>query len=230
MLRLRSRMLAVLSALILGLGGAGGCASDTTGNGDVINITDPAVLEAFLRGWFMPASAGASDGLNRLLVAVNSGSLDGVVIVPTGPNSVQAELSVDFDGNGSRESTIFGGMNGDIGTGAVISITGIDEPDTPSLEVAASTDVVETSPVTLLFDNMQGTLSADPPGSGNAAQVAVTDGAFSLDLVSGTPSGFFDVTVSGEGNVVGLSLSFESDGAGGWRLRVTGNGVNFTVP
>ena len=51
-----------------------------------------------------------------------------------------------------------------------------------------------------------------------------------MDLLTGTPSGEIDCDISGEGELISITTSFEPDGQGSWRVRVTGEGINFTVP
>jgi hypothetical protein len=88
----------------------------------------------------------------------------------------------------------------------------------------------ETSPGTIVLDGIAGSGGADPDGSQNAADVTVTDGTVVLDAVAGVPDGFVDFNVSGEGETLGIHVSFEPDGAGGFLIRFTGNGINFTIP
>jgi len=156
--------------------------------------------------------------------------MDGVVITPLGSNNYAADVQVDLDGDGARESTIQGGTSGDILVGANIAINSIDNPNEPSLMAAASATVTQTSQTSVLFDGIGGDISADPPGSGNAASVTLLDGTVSLDLLTGNPSGTVDCVVSGEGETLSVLVTFQSDGAGGFEVRFTGPGFDFTVP
>jgi len=210
----------------------GSCKSSTTGGGGNggNSIADPAFLEAFLSQKLPNAAAGVMDGFGRLLTAIQGGGMDGVVIVPTGVDSYSAEMSIDLNGDGSRESTITGSLAGDIGTGAQIYLTDVDDPGIPSLSVGASSDAMQISAVSVLFDNMSGTLTADPPGSGNAGEAEVTEGVMTLDLVAQRPLGYIEVNLFGEDSAfLAVHLSFEVAGSG-WQLRVTGDGVDFTIP
>ena len=203
--------------------------SNGGGNGGG-NISDPATLQTLMEQVFIPVVLGVVDGFERLLVAIDGGPMDGVVITLTGPTSVTAEVSVDLDGDGSRESTIFGGASGDIMTGASISISSVSNPNVPSLVVAISATATETGPTGVVLDNITGSLAADPPGSGNAATVDLLGGAVSLDLLTGNPNGSVDCLVSGEGETIDVLSTFQSDGAGGFEVRFTGTGFDFTVP
>jgi hypothetical protein len=220
---------ATLTAAVCAAIGFWACRDGATGTDDERNITNPAVLEASMEDWFAPTVEGVIDGLTRLLAATSGGPANGVVITPTGANSFQGQVSVDLDGNGSRESTVQGHVSGDIGSGAAISITGLTQAGTPGLSLSASLTLTETSPVTVLLDNLQASLSVER-STGNLAQATATDGSLMLDVASGTPTGFVQVRVSEEGRELPLSLNFESSGAGGWRVVVTGTGVNFTLP
>jgi hypothetical protein len=203
------------------------CKDDPTEAGSG-NISDPATFEAEMRQRFFPIVLGVLDGLERVLVAIDGGPADGVVITPTA-NGVDAMVSIDFDGNGSREGSISSAFIGVIDVGAQLSVTSIETQE-PSFAAGGSMSVVQTSPGIVLLDDVGGSGSADPPGSGNAAEVAVSDGAITVDIVSGVASGFVDFVVSGEGNSLSVTAAFEPDGQGGFRVRFTGPGFDFTVP
>ena len=192
------------------------------------SISDPEVLEAKARTAFAPIIAGINDGLARLLTALNGGAADGVVITPTA-GGADAVIAVDFDGNGSREGSINGGLVGDVSTGAQVTIASVTGDDA-SLLAGGSLIATETSPGVILLDNMAGSGETDPDGSDNAADVAVTDGAVTLDAASGVPTGFVDFSVSGEGESLDITVTFSSDGIGGFIIHFTGPGVDFTIP
>jgi hypothetical protein len=212
--------------------GVAACDEDPTGNGGNGggNISDPATLQTVMEQVFLPFTIGVLDGFDRLLVAIDGGAMDGVVITPLGLNNFVADVLVDLDGDGSRESTISGGASGDIQLGANIGITSIDNPNEPTFMAVTNAIVTETGPTTVMLDGIGGTLSADPPGSGNAASVVLQGGTVSLDLLTGNPSGSVNCVVSGEGESIDVLSTFQSDGAGGWEVRFTGNGFDFTVP
>jgi hypothetical protein len=217
---------------------AAACSSSTTGSGDdggssgglPNNIVNPVVFERFLEDVGVPAAEGLIDGLNRLIAAIGGGPADGVTIIPSGGNSVSVQLAADLDGDGSRESTIFGAATGDLFTGATVSITSVAVPAIPSLTATASAGAEVMSATTVGLDNITGTTSMDEPGSQNAADAVTTAGSLEVDLVAATVSGFLDCLISGEGQQLVVRLAFEGDGAGGWPIRVTGAGVDFTVP
>jgi hypothetical protein len=203
------------------------CASESTGGGNE-SISDPAVFESEMRSNFVPMVEGLADGLERLLIASSGGPADGVVIIPNATGA-DATISVDLDGNASRESSINGSLSGDIGTGAAVTIADVATAE-PSLSGGGSLVATETAPGMVLLDNMAGSGTADPDGSMNAADVAVTDGSVALDVVAGVPDGFLDFTVTGEGNTLEIHVTFEPDGAGGYVLHFTGSGIDFTIP
>jgi len=206
---------ALPAALLFTLFGSA-CSSSPTGGGDddgngglANNIVNPVVFEAFLENVGYDAVNGMIDALKRLVTATNGGGFDGVVIVPTGGDSFRAEVSADLDGDGTRESTIFGNSSGDIGTGASISITSVTFPEIPSLMATASFVATSTSPSEVSFDGIAGTISMDEPGSQNAADVVTTGGAVVVDLDSGIPTGFSDNVISGEGQQLSVRVYCE---------------------
>lgn len=204
------------------------CSSDSSGGGGNESISDPAVFETTVRSTFLPMVEGISDGLERLLTAIGGGASDGVVVIPNG-TGFDATISVDLDGNGSRESSINGTLTGDIATGAQVTMAAISTQE-PSLVGTGSLLATETSPGMIVLDNIAGDGFADPVGPTNAADVSVTDGTIALDVAAGTPDGFVDMDVSGEGTTLGIHVSFEPDGAGGYLVHFTGSGVDFTIP
>jgi hypothetical protein len=203
-----------------------GCEDDPSGGNQ--NIANAEVFEAKAKESFVPIIDGINDGLARLLVALGGGPADGVVITPfTG--GANAQIQVDFDGNGSREGAINGGLVGDVSTGAAVtinSVTGDDETMTASGGLTAT----ETSPGVILLDNMAGSGDTDPPGSQNAAEVEITDGAVTLDIVAGVPNGFIDLEVTGEGETLSIAITFTPDGLGGFIVHFSGDGLDFTIP
>ena len=203
------------------------CSSESTG-GDNQSISDPAVFEAKMRSDFLPMVAGIADGLERLLIAADGGAADGVVIIPNATGA-DATISVDLDGNGSREGSINGSISGDIQTGAPVTIAAISGQE-PTLTGSGTLTATETAPGVILLDNLAGAGFGDPDGSQNAADVTVTDGAVSLDVAAGTPDGFVDFDVTGEGKTLDVHVSFEPNGAGGFLIHFTGNGFDFTIP
>ena len=204
------------------------CGSDESSSGGNQSISDPEVFEQTVRRAFLPMVAGIGDGLERLLTALDGGPADGVVIVPNA-GGADATISLDLDGNGSRESSVNGSLAGDVGTGAQVTIAAIST-DEPSLGGSGSLTATESTPGVIVLDNIAGSGGADPEGHRNAADVTVTDGTVSVDVAAGQPDGFLDLEISGEERHLGIHVTFEPNGAGGWRIRFTGNGMNFTIP
>lgn len=211
--------------------GFGACSDDPAGaGGGNESLSDPDVFETEMRAKFLPAALGIIDGFERLLVALNGGAQDGVTLVPNGTGGLDVGLTVDLDGNGSKESVINGGSTGSVGTGASVGVTDIMVPATPSLTASSSATLTQTSPTSIVMDNMSGSLSVDEPGSMNASTTTIVSGSVGLDLASGNPSGQVVASISGEGETLGLTMAFEADGTGGWRVRFTGPGFDFTIP
>ena len=203
------------------------CSSDSS-NGGNNSISDPEVLESKARTKFVPIVDGINDGLARLFAALAGGPADGVVVTPTA-GGADAVIAVDFDGDGSREGSIAGGLVGDVSTGAAVTIASVTGND-PTLDVGGSLIATETSPGVILLDNIAGSGETDPSGSGNAASVDVTDGTVTLDAAAGVPTGFVDLAISGEDETLDISVTFASDGVGVFTAHFTGPGVDFTIP
>lgn len=202
---------------------------DPMGNGSTGNLSDPDVFEAAMQELFEDGAEGVIDGIERLFVAIEGGPADGVILVPTS-DGASATVSIDLDGDGTRESAVAGAFAGTLETGAQVTITTISVPSIPSLVASGNGRVTGTGPTTVLLDMVSGVGSADPPGSGNAADVSISNAAVGLDLATGTPNGFFDFVVTGEGESLLVDATFEPDGGGGWRTRFEGDGFDFTVP
>lgn len=203
-------------------GGGGG------GGGGGGNISDPATFQAFVVQNFVPGFVGVTDGIGRMIEAINGAPPDGVTITPTGPTSVSAQILIDLDGDGTRETTVAGGANGDVNTGGNIFVDMIAYPTEPTASVSFSATVA-LGPGVALMDNISASMSADPPGSGNAATVDITAGALSFNTITGAPDGFMDCDISGEGQSISVVTGFQSDGQGGWSAQFTGSGLDFTV-
>jgi hypothetical protein len=200
---------------------------ESSGNGNQ-SLSDPEVFEAKAKASFVPIVSGISDGLARLLSALAGGPVDGVVITPTA-GGADAVILVDFDGNGSREGSINGGLVGDVSSGALVTIGSVTG-DEPSLTGGGSLTATETSPGVILLDDMVGSGGTDPDGSGNASEVDITDGAIALDATTGIPNGFLEFDISGEGESLSVSVTFQPDLQGGFIIHFTGPGLDFTIP
>ena len=227
--RFSSRFSPLLIAAIVGLTACGDD-NDPTGGGDGGgNLSDPEVFEAAVNAAFATAAAGVIDGLNRLVTHSQGGPSNGTTITPTATGADVA-VSIDIDGTGPRETVVNGSIAGDITTGAQFTISSIVSPTLPSLSASASTRGTETSPGVITFDQMMGSASADPPGSGNSASVSISVGSITLDLGTGNPTGFVDFVVSGEGQNLIVETTFQPNGSGGWEARFQSDGFDFTVP
>jgi hypothetical protein len=213
------------SSLIVALATCG--SGDASGGGSE-SLSNPEVFESTMRASFVPMVAGISDGIGRLITALNGGPSDGVVLIPHA-GGADATIAVDFDGDGSREGSINGSVNGDASTGASVVLADVASSE-PSLNASGSLDATDQSPGVILLDNITGTGGADPDGHRNASDVEVTGGTVALDVVSGTPDGSVSMDVSGEGNTLGITVTFEVLPGGGYQVHFTGDGVDFTIP
>lgn len=205
------------------------CSSGTSEGGGNHSLSNPQEFESRAKASLAPMVLGVVDGLERLLIATSGGPADGVVIVPNA-NGATATISMDLDGNASREVTVNGTLTGDIATGAVVSIDAIASTSEPTVTGGGGLTVTETAPGVVLLDDLHGSGFSDPEGSMNAADVAVTDGTVSVDATTGVPNGFIDLDIYGEGRSLLISVTFEPDGGGGFVLHVTGGGLDFTIP
>lgn len=193
------------------------------------NLSDPATLEAVLRQTFLPGALGVIDGFERVITAVTGGTADGVTIIPTG-NGATATIEIDFDGDGSREGMVNADFFGDITVGAQASVSSIQTPTVPSLTAAGAAQLQQTTPGSVFVTSIVGTGSADPAGDAPPATVSLLGGQVNVDLVTSVPDGFVNFSVFAEGNELFLTSFFESDGQGGFRVRFTGDGLDFTIP
>jgi hypothetical protein len=204
------------------------CSESSTDEAFSGDLSDPQGFEAAVRQTFVDGTDGVLDAFERLLVATGGGAQDGVVITPTGTGANVA-LSVDFNGDGTRESTLGISVTGDIQTGAQVFLASITAPQVPSLVGGGGATITETSSGVILVESLYGNASADPPGSGNAADFYVS-GDISVDLMTGNPSGALVAEIGTEEDYVYVTVSFESDGSGGFRIRFSGAEIDFTVP
>jgi hypothetical protein len=215
-------------AALLTLGLAAGCDDSTgsDGNGD----EGPPELRAAMEDAFESAP-GFIDGFERLLAAVMGGPADGVAIVPAG-NLVNLSVQVDTDGNDSRETTVTGSAlfssdEYDIDEGATVSFSG------PGGTLAGATAFAQrTAPTTATFSDIGGNFGVPTDQIPPDQQVILTGGTLTLDLLSGNPSGTVEFEYLSDVDPIFGTIEFESDGSGGWRMRVTemDGAFEFLVP
>ena len=197
-----------------------------TGNGSGNkSVSNPMILEALMRAFGIPAIEGLIDAIDRSVVAIGGGTADGVVI-----NGNRVTVDSDFAGDDSRESTLNATVNGDLSQGANYVVNSIDTPGIHSLNAGVAATVTENSSTSLSITGFSGSVYSDEPGSGNAADVMFTGGDVDIDRATGNPDGEVMTQISGEEESIDVTTTFEPDGQGGWRIRVTGPGIDFTVP
>lgn len=213
----RTRFPTLILLVALPLSVAAICHEDeTTGT----NGITPDVIESFLQQRVDERSDAFFDGLSRLLTAVAGGPADGVTITPNA-NVINATVDIDLDGDGTRESTVGGGLTFasteyDLTEGATLSISNIDSPGFSGSLSASATEV--------------GTGTIQVAGGAN---FPITDGptvdvpSFGVTVVpfANFVQGFAEVEVGG----LSMDVFFEEDGLGGWQMRVVGEDFDFTV-
>lgn len=227
------RWVRALPAMVAGLSvSLVACSDDDTtsgGNGGNQSFSNPQVFESFLRARGPAITDGIIDGLDRIVTALDGGTADGVTVTPVvGGDQVVAAL--DLTGDGTRESSFTATVSGSLASGATVQINQILDPSIPSLNAGVAATVTESAPTLLQVTNFSGTASQDEPGNMNASDVLYTGGTVSLDRTTGNLDGTIDCDISGEEQTLSLTTTFEPDGQGGFRVRVTGTGVDFTVP
>jgi hypothetical protein len=210
---------------LLGLNSCKDSGTDTQISGD---LADPEVFEAAARQTMLDGTEGVLDAVQRLIEATTGGNPDGVLIIPNATGA-DVSLSIDFNGDGTRESTVNFSITGTIQTGASVFIASVDVPQVPSLVGGGGAILFESSPGYIVVQSAYVDVSADPAGSANAVDVSVS-GDFGMDLVSGMPDGFGTAQITTEESYLLVSVSFESDGSGGFRIRFTSSDFDFTVP
>jgi hypothetical protein len=216
---------ALALATLVGLGSCKDSGTDTPISGD---LSDPEVFEAAVRQTFLDGAEGVLDAVERLMVATGGGAQDGVVITPS-QTGADVALSIDFNGDGTRESTINFSIVGAIEFGAEVFIASMQVPQVPSLVGSGGASLRESSPGVVLVESAYASVFVDPSGSANAVDVYAS-GDFSVDLVTGMPSGFGTAQIETEESFLFVSVGFESDGSGGFRIRFTSSDFDFTVP
>lgn len=215
--RNRSAWSAVVAiGLLLGVG------CDLKLAGEDANL-EPAAMDQFLT-----ANIGnvprIAEGINRLILTASGSPQPGVVIVPSG-TGVQGSLQLDLDGDGTRERTVSGSIsltNPALGLagGGTLTITGITGG---SAQIGATTGVRQLGASTIQFG--PGTAFFRTAGG---IQVAIPEMSFTLQQGVSGPLllGYMDF----EGGDTSGTMTFESNGSGGWRIRATGNFTEFIVP
>lgn len=220
-----------LAVLLLTVIGA--CKNSTTGSGN--GDPDPEVQA--LRVTVEEAVADAPwilDGFDRLLVAAAGGPADGVTLVLTSPRVRMTALSgpqysltvdVDSDGDGTRETTVSGTIDFvDTGfeSGGTVTFSG-----PPGVAASVTGFAQQVDPTTVQVDGITGSFTWPE------YQTTITEGNLTIDLSSGLPMAFFDVTFLSDGHdPVTAHMSLQPDGQGGAELEVWGpeRVWEFTIP
>lgn len=214
-----SAALAVIFTTALGLAGCGLTDSD-----DDVDPLSPEGVEAFLSSRFNRIP-NMFDAFTRLVLAVEGGPADGVTLTPDG-NTVQAEVLVDLDGDGSRETTVnglatFSDTNHSFANGASVAINNITGP---SVSGSAFLQVFQLNQVAFQVDG-----NANFTTSGGTG-ISVPFLTLSVSPVGPVVLGFLDFTLSADSDQTFGSIAFEDDGQGGFFMSVLVGDTAFEVP
>lgn len=212
---------AAAAVLVLGIAGCLSSGSNTT----TTDTLDPAALRGYLERNFAKIPV-LTEAMGRIVTAASGGSATGVAFTSI-PGGVQGTVTVDLDGNGSMESSIdaklmYNDESMGMAGGATFTVTRINAP------------------------YVSGTSVANVMVTGNGSQVSFTSGTADLTPTYGphvtVPSVAFTVsptlqtpTIIGHADFIADNKSgtlfFESNGSGGWKIRVASpDFAGFTVP
>jgi len=186
---------------------------------------DPAKMQSFLSRNLTHVTI-IYDGLNRIVAAANGSQTSGVTFTNI-TGGVQGTVGYDLDGNGSMESSINAkliynnpavGING----GGTFTVTEINAPYLSG----TATAVLAVSGGGSTINITSG--SADlVPDNGPHLTIPSVSLAITPTLQNPTILGHADFAADDDTGTV----FFESNGSGGWRMRVTGSSfTTFTVP
>lgn len=213
---------ALIYGALLALGGLACTTDPDDGNGDPDDI-DPVVTRDYLQRNFTKIPR-ITDALVRILAAVNGQPQSGVTFTPI-TGGVQGTVGVDLDNNGSMETTVNARVNfnnaQNLNAGGVLTVTAINAGSTTG--TASANLTVQGS--TVQFTSGQATLF---PTNG-PSQIDVSNGNITATASLTNPVLLGSVDF-GAGNTSGTTF-FESNGTGGFRIRVTSpDFATFTVP
>lgn len=199
------------------------CGDDATSSGvDALRAAlTPILSDAFV------LAPGAFDAFERLAAALEGGPADGVMVTANG-GAASFVVSIDLDGNGSRESVVTGSAlftspELSLNDGATISL---NVPSSSGFSNSIGASVVTQQSGTVIADEISGGRSA--PGA--ETEIILLGGLVTVNLLSGVPSGSVEFEVLGQGAPVFGTVIIVPNGEAGWGFRVTGDGFEFTVP
>ena len=216
---------ALFSSLALGVAACLTFGSDSSGNNNTNQSFDPVKMQSYLSRNFSHIPY-ILDALNRVLGAANGLNPPGVTYTRTS-TGITGTVTVDLKGNGS-----------DIGTvNATLTYTN------PAVGISGGGTLAMTS---INTGSTTGTANAAVAVNGNFTSVTFSNGSADLHPTSApellitnanltaTPT-FTNTSILGSAgfatdNKTG-TVFFESNGSGGWRIRVTSpNFATFTIP
>lgn len=186
---------------------------------------DPVAAENYLQRNFTHIPH-INEALARVVATVNGSPQSGVSFVPI-TGGVQGTVGVDLDGNGVQETTvaatiIFTNPAVGISGGGELTVTAINAASTSG---TASAHLAMQGTSTVIVSNGVATLH---PTEGPST-ITISNGNLSVTASQTNPLilGSADFAA---GSTTGTT-TFESNGAGSYRIRVSGsNFTTFTVP
>lgn len=237
------RMSLTLAGLLaVGVLTLGSCASDTP---EAQGNLDGAELETYLRTNIATHGTVVIDAMDRVFQTVSGNPQSGVNIVPSATGG-SGSVGMDFDGDGSNETTANGTLtfnNPQLGIagGATIALTSINSPRVSGSGMASVTPTGATS----VFLGAGAGATPSSTFSSGTTTTEIYDVSMGVDFGSGSPimgasslllatelSGLIHFHVLRGEAKIDADAAFEPDGSGGFRLTVVDEqaGIFFTIP
>lgn len=179
------------------------------------NIGEEALREYYDSG----ATFVQLEAMQRLLSAIAGNTVDGVTLVPSG-NNIDATVAMDFDYDGTKETVVSGGVQFpnsqmSFGDGATATIDGVTGS---GVDGSVSATVTEVSPGVVAV-----------AGSGQFEGESEIPVDLDLNLTVSPLTGQVLGTVDIEADENSATAFYENNGTGGFRIRVVGDGYEFTT-
>jgi hypothetical protein len=159
------------------------------------------------------------EAAQRLLSAIAGNQVPGVTLVPSG-NRVNATVDMDFDQDGTRETSVMGNVQFDnaqmsFDDGAAVSITGVT-----GVGVDGTVNATATTSGT-------GTVTLDGTGRFEGDSEIPVD--LDINLSVSPATGLVLGTVDIDAGDLSATAMYEDNGLGGFRVRVVGDDFEFVV-
>lgn len=214
---------AVAFILVLGIAGCFDVGTTTTTTSNT--TLDPVKFQSYVARNYSKIPI-LFEALSRIVTAANGGTAAGVTFSNIA-GGVQGTVGVDLDQNGSMESSINAKLiynNPAVGlsSGATFTVTNINTPYVSGTSTSTVTESGNGSQINFTSGTADLTPNYGPHITVPSASLTVTPSLQSPSLI-----GHVDFSA---GTSTG-TLFFESNGAGGWRIRAVGaDFTTFTVP